>query len=78
MVLKSDIKLKCSENRGIYHSETERAIVFVLNHESLDDLYATITHETLHHAIEQTEEDIDTEQEEDLIYHIQWANEWLT
>ena len=61
------------ENRGLYYEETSRCLIFLNNHENLEDIYKTNTHEVLHHCIEDTGVEIDEEQEEKLIFNIQWA-----
>lgn len=72
------VDFKCvGENRGVYFSDTERALIFLCNHESLDDIYKTIQHEVLHHAIEKTDELMDEEQQERIVFSMAWANEIL-
>ena len=61
------------ENRGLFYEETGRCLIYVNNHENLEDLYKTNTHEVLHHCIEKFGVQIDEEQEEKLIFNIQWA-----
>ena len=48
-------------------------------HESLDDILKTINHEVLHHCFADNgeNEDMDEDQEERLIYCMQWAGESL-
>ena len=60
------------EERGIYYSETHRAIIYLNNHESLDDIYCTIQHEVIHHIVRNME-NIDELQEESLIFRMAWA-----
>jgi len=33
------------EDFGVYYSETKRAIIYLINHESLDEILKTINHE---------------------------------
>jgi len=75
MTLHVVLKVKNSDNRGIYHEETERAIVFLPMHESVEDLYKTINHEVYHHCFAKMGEsdDMDEDQEEDLIFNLSWA-----
>ena len=61
------------DDRGCYYEETHRCIVFLNNHENLEDIYKTNTHEVLHHCIESSGIEIDEDQEEKLIFNIQWA-----
>jgi len=65
------------EHRGAYFESTERVLVFLNHHESLDDIYKTLQHELMHHAIARCEETIDENQEEKLIFAIAWADEYL-
>ena len=62
------------DDRGVYYEETHRCIVYLNSHENLEDIYKTITHEVLHHCIEETKISIDELQEEKLIFNMQWAN----
>lgn len=73
--LKLDFRARRDDNRGIYYSETKRAIVYLAMHESLDDIFKTINHETYHHCFSILDEadDMDEDQEERLIYCMQWA-----
>jgi uncharacterized protein YjaZ len=61
------------EDRGAYYHESERALIFLNKHESLDDIYKTITHELIHHCIKIHDVDIDDDQEEALIFQMSWA-----
>ena len=36
--------LDSGENRGMYYEDTQRAIIYVRQHETLPDLYKTMTH----------------------------------
>ena len=67
-----DFKVFGKEERGIYYQETRRAIIYLNNHESLDDIYKTITHEIIHHCLRDYN-DIDESQEERLIFCMNWA-----
>jgi len=67
-----DFKI-CGENRGLYYEETRRCLIFLNNHENVEDIYKTNTHEVLHHCIEETGVQIDEDQEEKLIFNMQWA-----
>lgn len=67
--------------RGIYYPETERSIVYLHKHETLDDLVNTCVHETIHHCIfgfteEEDTFQIDIEQEHDIIRNMVWADFW--
>lgn len=67
-----DFKIFGSD-RGIYYQESERVLVFLNNHESIEDIYKTITHEVIHHCINEAKENMDEDQEEALIYQMAWA-----
>ena len=77
--LSVDFKCITGENRGIYYEASKRALVFLGMHESLDDILKTIDHEVLHHCFADNgeNEDMDEDQEERLIYCMQWAGESL-
>ena len=75
MTYKILLSLESGDNRGIYYSETERAIIYHPTHETIEDIYKTITHETFHHCFEKAGEtdSMDEAMEEALIYNLQWA-----
>ena len=70
-----DFKIGKEDNRGIYYSETGRALIYVSMHETLADVYKTINHEVFHHCFEINGESdkMDEEQEEKVIFNMQWA-----
>jgi hypothetical protein len=73
--LTTDFKIDHNENRGIYYEETKRCIIYAPMHETIEDLLKTIDHEVYHHCftvLEETE-DMDEDQEERLIFNLQWA-----
>jgi len=74
MVFTTDFKVRHSDERGIYYEETQRAVIYLPMHESLDDIYKTINHEIFHHCIAQWDEvKLDEDQEERLIFQLAWA-----
>jgi|TARA_R110000824_G_scaffold12395_3_gene54351 uncharacterized protein YjaZ len=77
--MRLDFKTSGSNERGIYYGETERIIVFLNWHESLDDVFKTITHEVIHFCLDHYEmvDPIDEDQEERLIFQMAWAMESL-
>ena len=75
--MKIDFKIEKGDNKGIYHSETERILIYPPQHENIEDMLDTITHEIIHHAIDKSEETIDEDQEEKVIFCLQWAKESL-
>ena len=72
-----DFKMEKGENRGLYHTETERVLIYPLQHENITDLVNKITHELLHLAIDHTDETLDDDQEEAGIFYLQWADEFI-
>tara|TARA_R100000808_G_scaffold9592_2_gene26202 strand:- start:5002 stop:5241 length:240 start_codon:yes stop_codon:yes gene_type:complete len=65
------------DNRGIFYEETGRIIVYLKNHETLDDIMSTIQHEFVHKCIADFDETLDDDQEEKLIYQMAWAEDSL-
>ena len=59
------------ENRGIFYNETNRCLIYLANHENIEDIDKTNTHEILHYWIDYIGVQVDEEQEEKLIFHIQ-------
>ena len=76
MGLTVDLKCRGDENRGIYYEETKRCLVFLSMHETLEDVYRTITHEVIHHCFTILDEtdNMDEAMEESLIFNMQWAD----
>lgn len=66
------------DDRGVYYEESERSVIFLNKHESLDDIYKTITHEMIHHCINEFDIKMDEDQEELLIYQMAWAEFSIT
>lgn len=64
-------------DRGNYYHNSTRVIIYLQNHECIEDIYKTITHEMIHHCINEAGEEMDDDQEEALIFAIQWAEETL-
>ena len=70
----TDFKVRHSDDRGVYYSETDRAIIYLPMHEALDDIYKTINHETYHYCFSEIEGlTMDEDQEERLIFQLAWA-----
>jgi len=74
--LKIDLRCRKDDNRGIYYGETKRALIYLGMHETIEDIYKTINHETFHHCFAEAgeAEDMDEDQEERLIFCMQWAD----
>ena len=73
--LKVDFRLHRSENRGIYFEETNRCLIYLPMHETMEDVYKTINHEVFHHCLTVIDEadKMDEEMEETVIFNLQWA-----
>ena len=75
MVLSVDFRVRNTDERGIYYEESQRAIIYLPMHESLDDIYKTINHEVYHHCFALWDEvKMDEDQEEYLIFQLAWAH----
>mgnify|MGYP001162197767 FL=1 len=72
-----DFRFDSQENRGMYYPDTERILIFPTQHENVEDMLYSITHETIHYALDKADETLDDDMEEKIIYRIQWAEEWL-
>lgn len=73
-----EIKLSDRTDRGNYYHNTQRIVICLPKHESLEEIYDTIQHECIHHAINVCDEEIDEDQEEVIIRNMSWANLSLT
>ena len=75
MSLRVELRTRKDDNRGIYYSETKRAVIYLAMHETIEDVYKTINHETYHHCFAEAGEadEMDDDQEERLIFCLQWA-----
>ena len=73
--------LDSGENRGLYFEDTQRAIIYVRQHETLPDLYKTMTHEALHNCFKELElegnDTLDEDMEERTISWLQWSTDDL-
>ena len=73
--------LASSANRGLYFEDTQRAIIYVRQHETLPDLYKTIVHETFHHCFKELDlvggDTLDEDMEERAIIWLQWSTDDL-
>tara|TARA_Y100000296_G_scaffold83965_1_gene116107 strand:+ start:121 stop:369 length:249 start_codon:yes stop_codon:yes gene_type:complete len=63
------------EDRGAYYDETGRCLIYLSQHEDLNDIFKTIQHEVIHFCFSKLNEidDMDEDQEEKLIFFIAWA-----
>jgi uncharacterized protein YjaZ len=71
---------RCSKERGVTHFEGKgRIIIYLQHHETIEDIYATITHELIHHLLYKYKHvEIDDYQEHDLIFNVQWIDEYVS
>jgi len=74
-----EFKIEKGDNRGIFYEETNRCLIYLPMHEDLNDLYKTISHEIFHFCFDKAgeAERMDEEQEEKLIFQLQWAEHSL-
>ena len=77
--MRVDFRTHGCEERGMFYSETDRCLIFLSNHETIEDIFCTITHELIHHCIDKHEmiDEIAEDQEEKIIYQMAWATESL-
>ena len=70
MSLRVELRARQSDNRGIYYAETKRAVIYLAMHETIEDVY-----KTYHHCFAEAGEadEMDEDQEERLIFCLQWA-----
>lgn len=73
---------RCSKESGVtlFRGETpHKIIIFPHHHESLNDIYNTITHELIHYCIAKYgHAELDEYEEHDLIFTSQWIDEYIT
>mgnify|MGYP003144726028 FL=1 len=76
MGLTVDFKIDHTDNSGIYYSETKRALIYLPMHETIEDVIKTVNHEVFHHCFEVYGQNVtmDEDQEEKLIFFLQWAD----
>ena len=72
-----EFKLFGCDERGMFYPDSGRIIIYLSNHETIEDVYKTITHELIHNGIHKADEDFDEDLEERLIYCMQWADEYI-
>ena len=79
MPIKIDLRINGydDDNRGIYYSETKRCLIYLPNHETIEDIYKTINHELIHYCLDEAGESelMDEDMEERLIFCMQGAEE---
>ncbi len=70
---------RCSKESGVTHFEGKgRITIYPHHHETLTDIYSTITHELIHWCIGKYKHvDVDGYQEHDLIFAMQWIDEYI-
>ena len=65
------------EDQGTYYPDSNRCVVYLNKHESLEDITKTIDHEVFHYCVDKLDIKIDDEQEHKAIYYLQWADEYI-
>jgi hypothetical protein len=72
---------RCSKESGVTlfkGDRPNRIIIFPHHHESLEDIYKTITHEVIHYCLAKYKhEELDEYEEHDLIFTHQWIDEYI-
>jgi hypothetical protein len=63
------------EDRGIFYPESKRTLINPARHESIQEIFDTITHETIHQALE--DQELDETQEHWAIRKIMWQDEYF-
>ena len=73
--LTTNFVVRPSDNRGMYYENTRRVIIYLPQHENIEDIYKTLAHEVFHHcfSIMDEDENMDESSEEALIFNLQWA-----
>ena len=73
--LTTNFLIRPNENRGMYFEQTRRVMIYLPQHENIEDIYKTISHEVFHHCFSIMDEDeyMDEISEETLIFNLQWA-----
>lgn len=66
--------------KGITHFDgNRRIIIYPHHHETIEDIYSTITHELIHYCIDRYKMvEMDSYQEHDLIFKSLWIDEYLS
>ena len=54
-----EFKLFGCDERGMYYPDSGRIVIYLSNHETIEDVYKTITHELIHNGIHKADEDFD-------------------
>ena len=62
-----------------HNGKRSRIVVYVHQHESIDDIFNTITHELIHYCIDKHDmARLDEYQEHDAIFKVMWADSYLS
>ena len=74
--LTTNFVVRPSDNRGMYYENTRRVLIYLPQHENIEDIYKTLAHEVFHHcfSIMDEDENMDESSEEALIFNLQWAD----
>lgn len=61
-----------------YNGKKSRILIFLHHHETIEDIYSSITHELIHYCIDKhSMAKLDEYQEHDAIFKVVWADEYL-
>ena len=73
--LTTNFVVRPSDNRGMYYENTRRVLIYLPQHENIEDIYKTLAHEVFHHcfSIMDEDENMDESSEEPLKFNLQWA-----
>ena len=73
--LTTNFVVRPSDNRGMYYENTRRVLIYLPQHENIEEIYKTLAHEVFHHcfSIMDEDENMDESSEEALIFNLQWA-----
>lgn len=68
-----------SKERGVTLRDGKgRVFIYLQHHETLEDIYATITHELIHYCIwNEDMVEIDDYEEHDMIFKVLWIDEYI-
>ncbi len=79
-----NINMQDSDEKGVCYTQTKQVWITLHLHESIEDIFDTIIHESLHQAItdktvgEDESENMGIEQEHELIKRVRWVlNDWI-
>jgi len=68
-----------SNELGVYLPTSKRIIIYLPHHSSIEQIYDTIEHETIHAILDKYKHDSDMDeyQEHSLIFALNWIDEYV-